>query len=61
MGRQHDLCMDNAAFWGVLFLGNMIFGYGFLPGAAVLVVWGVLTVSYARESIRLGRQGEKTE
>lgn len=39
----------------------MIFGYGFLPGAAVLVVWGVLTVSYARESIRLGRQGEKTE
>lgn len=50
-----------AYFWGVLFLGNMIFGYGFLPGAAVLVVWGVLTVSYARESIRLGRQGEKTE
>ena len=28
-----------AYFWGALFLGNMIFDYGFLPGAAVLVVW----------------------
>ena len=47
--------------WGALFLGNMIFHYGVLPSAVVLVVWGVLTVSYTREAIRLGRRGEKTE
>ena len=50
-----------AYFWGALFLGNMIFDYGFLPGAAVLVVWGVLIVSYTREAVRLGRRGQKTE
>ena len=47
--------------WGVLFLGNMIFHYGILPSAVVLVVWAVLTVSYTREAIRLGRRGQKTE
>ena len=50
-----------AYFWGALFLGNMIFDYGFLPGAAVLVVWGVLIVSYTREAVRLGRRGQRTE
>ena len=50
-----------AYFWGVLFLGNMIFDYGVLPGAVVLVVWGVLVVSYTREAVRLGRRGQKTE
>ena len=47
--------------WGVLFLGNMVFHYGILPSAVVLVVWAVLTVSYTREAIRLGRRGQKTE
>ena len=47
--------------WGVLFLGNMIFHYGILPSAVVLVIWAVLTVSYTREAIRLGRRGQKTE
>lgn len=41
--------------WGVLFLGNMIFHYGILPSAIVLVIWAVLTVSYTREAIRLSR------
>ena len=48
-------------FWSALFLGNMIFDYGVLPGATVLVVWGVLTVSYTREAVRLGRRGQKIE
>jgi len=39
----------------------MIFDYGFLPGAAVLVVWGVLIVSYTREAVRLGHRGQRTE
>ena len=47
--------------WGVLLLGNMIFHYGILPSAAVLVIWAVLTVSYTREAIRLGRRGQMTE
>ena len=41
--------------WIVLFLGNMIFHYGFLPSSVVLLVWAVLTVSYTREAIRLSR------
>ena len=47
--------------WGVLFLGTMVFHYGILPSAVVLVIWAVLTVSYTREAIRLGRRGQKTE
>ena len=47
--------------WGVLLLGNMVFHYGILPSAVVLVVWAVLTVSYTREAIRLGHRGQKTE
>ena len=47
--------------WGVLLLGNMVFHYGILPGAVVLVIWAVLSVSYTREAIRLGRRGQKTE
>jgi len=27
----------------------------------VLVIWAVLSVSYTREAIRLGRRGQKTE
>ena len=42
-------------WWGVLFLGNMIFHYGILPSTVVLLVWAVLTVSYTREAIRLSR------
>lgn len=41
--------------WIVLFLGNMVFHYGFLPSSVVLLVWAVLTVSYTREAIRLSR------
>ena len=33
----------------------MIFHYGILPSAIVLVIWAVLTVSYTREAIRLSR------
>ena len=47
--------------WGVLLLGNMVFHYGILPSAVVLVIWAVLSVSYTREAIRLGRRGQKTE
>ena len=47
--------------WGVLLLGNMVFHYGILPSAVVLVIWAVLTVSYTREAIRLGRRGQRTE
>ena len=47
--------------WGVLLLGNMVFHYGILPSAVVLVIWAVLSVSYTREAIRLGRRGKKTE
>lgn len=32
--------------WGVLLLGNMVFHYGILPSAVVLVIWAVLSVSY---------------
>lgn len=45
----------------VLLLGNMVFHYGILPSAVVLVIWAVLSVSYTREAIRLGRRGQKTE
>ena len=41
--------------WIVLFLGNMVFHYGFLPSSVVLLVWAVMTVSYTREAIRLSR------
>ena len=44
--------------WGVLLLGNMVFHYGILPSAVVLVIWAVLSVSYTREAIRLGRRGQ---
>ena len=44
-----------------LLLGNMVFHYGILPSAVVLVIWAVLSVSYTREAIRLGRRGQKTE
>lgn len=47
--------------WGALFLGDMIFDYGILPGTVVLVIWGVQTVSYTREAVRLSRRGQKTE
>lgn len=47
--------------WGVLLLGNMVFHYGILPSAVVLMIWAVLSVSYTREAIRLGRRGQKTE
>ncbi len=39
----------------------MVFHYGILPSAVVLVIWAVLTVSYTREAIRLGRRARKTE
>ena len=32
-----------------------------LFSAVVLVIWAVLSGSYTREAIRLGRRGQKTE
>ncbi len=42
--------------WLALFLLNYIFDFGLVPLAAVLVIFGVLQVSYTLECIRLGRQ-----
>lgn len=62
-GEDEDVMQraEERLSWGVLLLGNMVFHYGILPSAVVLVIWAVLSVSYTREAIRLGRRGQKTE
>ena len=45
--------------WVALLILNFVFGFGLLPIAAVLVVWGVMQTVYALECIRLSkRKGE---
>ena len=46
---------------GVLLLWYMVCHYCILPSAVVLVIWAVLSVSYTREAIRLGRRGATDE
>ncbi len=41
--------------WGIIFIGNMIFDYGLLPSTVVLIIWGVLQMSYMLEAMKLGR------
>ena len=42
-------------FWAILFIGNMIFNYGLLPSTVVLIIWGVLQMSYMLEALKLGK------
>lgn len=42
--------------WLGLFLGDMVFDYGALPGIVVLVIWGVLQMSYMLECKRLAQR-----
>ena len=42
--------------WVVLLILNFVFGFGLLPIAAVLVVWGVMQTVYALECIRLSKR-----
>ena len=46
-------------FWAILFIGNMIFNYGLLPSTVVLIIWGVLQMSYMLEALKLGK-GQNT-
>lgn len=41
--------------WGIVFIGNMIFDYGLMPSTVVLIIWGVLQMSYMLEAMKLGR------
>ena len=41
--------------WAIVFIGNMIFDYGLMPSTVVLIVWGVLQMSYMLEAMKLGR------
>jgi hypothetical protein len=43
--------------WLVLMLLDLPFGFGPLPALAVLLLWGVMQISYALECIRLSRKG----
>ena len=45
--------------WLVLVLGSLLFDYGLLPIAAVMVIWLVLTVSYTVACMRLEKQRGK--
>ena len=42
-------------FWAILFIGNMVFNYGLLPSTVVLIIWGVLQMSYMFEALKLGK------
>ena len=42
--------------WVVLLILNFVFGFGLLPIAAVLVIWGVMQTAYALECIRLSKR-----
>ena len=46
--------------WVALLILNFVFGFGLLPIAAVLVVWGVMQTAYALECIRLSKRKEGT-
>ena len=41
--------------WAILFIGNMVFNYGLLPSTVVLIIWGVLQMSYMLEAVKLGK------
>ena len=47
------------ALWVVFALGGMFFSWGFLPAAAVCVVWGVGQSVYAWWSLKLDKPGGK--
>ena len=42
--------------WVALLILNFVFGFGLLPIAAVLVVWGVMQMAYALECIQLSKR-----
>ncbi len=44
--------------WLVLVILSMVFEMSVLPAFILLLVWGVMQVTYTLECIRLGRQGE---
>ena len=43
------------ALWVVFALGGMFFSWGFLPAAAVCIVWGVGQSAYAYACLKLGK------
>ena len=45
-----------AGLWAVLLVLHIMFGTGLLPIAVVLLIWGVLLVSYHLEAAKLGRR-----
>lgn len=45
--------------WVALMVLHFAFDTGLLPAVPVLIIFGVLQISYTLESIRLGRKGEK--
>lgn len=45
-------------FWLVLTILGMVFQFSILPVFVLLAVWGVMQVTYALASIRLGRRGD---
>ena len=51
--------MTCMVLWVVLILLDYIFEVGLLPVFLVLLIWGVLTVSYTLESIRLSRKNKR--
>ena len=43
--------------WMVLTVLGMVFEIGMLPVSVLLLVWGVMQVTYTLECIRLGKKG----
>ena len=44
--------------WVALVMLNMVFGFGLMPIAAVLLVLGVMQGSYTLESIRIAKKSQ---
>lgn len=42
--------------WAILLCGNFVFGYGLLPTFVVVLLWGILQVSYILECIRMEKR-----
>lgn len=45
--------------WCILLLLGFVFDIGLLPAVSVLAVWGVLSITYLLEAIRLGKPGKR--